>query len=458
MGFETWSLPAALTEQLRTEPAGDASALRRARLDAEASRSLLDHLRRARSGLLERPVREIVRGIGRAARRFLDDGDELRREALARIPETAGYSPPMARAVLDGMALDWTSERLEGLLSAELGGGDALDGFVPSGKDRMSRALGLPLTVHLCAGSVPGVSVTSMVRGLLVKSAVLLKPGRGDEVLPVLFRRGLVEEAEWLADATAVVYWPGGSADPIEGAALEAADLVVVYGGDDAVRSARAAARATTPVVAYPHRVSFAVVAADSQPEVAASAARAVALFDQRGCVSPQLLYVCGSAADACRFAGSLAGELRALERDLPAGPLEESAAAALHQIRGTAELMSASGESRVWSGGVDSWTVVFDPDPAFEPSCLGRVVRVKPIAGVEALVEVLRPFRRHLQTVGVGGLPAATRRGLAERIARLGPVRIATLDSVAWPPPWWHHDGMGPITALLRWSDLEEE
>jgi hypothetical protein len=457
MSFQSWSLPHALERRVRAEGT-HAAGVERARLDPAASRSLLDHLRRARTGLLARPVREVARALGRAASRFLDDGDELRREALERIPGTAGFSAAMARVVLDGMAADWTSERLEGLLDRELGGGAALDGFVSVGNRRSSRALGLPLTVHLCAGSVPGVSVTSMVRALLVKSAVLLKPGRGDEVLPVLFRRALMDEARWLSEAVAVVYWPGGCADPLEAAALAEADLLVVYGGDAAVQNARAAARATTPVVAYPHRVSFAVVGGEARQGAAPSTARAVSLFDQRGCVSPQLIYVLGSEESACRFAESLAGELRQLEEDLPAGPLEERAAAALHQIRGTAELLSAAGRGRAWSGGERSWTVVLDPDPAFEPSCLGRVVRVKPIAGVDALLEVVRPFRRHLQTVGTGGLSAGTRMELAEGLARLGPVRVATLESAPWPPPWWNHDGMGPLTSLVRWSDLEED
>ena len=124
--------------------------------------------------------------------------------------------------------------------------------------------------------------------------------------------------------------------------------------------------------------------------------------------------------------------------------------------MRGTAELMQAAGRGRLWSGAGATWTVVLDPDPAFEPSCLGRTIRVKPVAGVKALLEVVRPFRRHLQTVGIAGLADATATELAEGLARLGPVRIAPLETAPWPPPWWHHDGVGPLASLLRWTDLE--
>jgi len=33
--------------------------------------------------------------------------------------------------------------------------------------------------------------------------------------------------------------------------------------------------------------------------------------------------------------------------------------------------------------------------------------------------------------------------------------IRIAPLDEVAFPPPWWHHDGRGPLDVLVERVDL---
>ncbi len=66
-----------------------------------------------------------------------------------------------------------------------------------------------PLTFHLGAGSVPGVATTSLIRGLLVRSAVLLKPGLGDIPLPLFFARGLEEEDPELARSLAVAVLAG---------------------------------------------------------------------------------------------------------------------------------------------------------------------------------------------------------------------------------------------------------
>ncbi|HSR42974.1 MAG TPA: acyl-CoA reductase, partial [Longimicrobiales bacterium] len=368
------------------------------------------------------------------------------------------------RAIVDGMAADWTAPRLLALLEAEMGGPDVLDGFVDWPGGRRVRALGAPVAVHVSSGSVPGVSTTSLVRSLLVKSAVLLKPGRGDAVLPVLFLRALVEADEELARAGAVVYWPGGDS-AAEDAVLAAADLVVAYGSDASVSSVRRRVPAHVPLVRYHHRASAAVVGREALSEgtvdeVAAAAARAVALFDQRGCVSPQVVWVEeGGESSARTFAAALARALSRLEEELPGPPLTDAEASALQQLRGVVELRAAAGEAlEMWSGGEASWTVVYEEGGASPGGGPPRFVRVRPVADVrEVGPEQLAPLAHHLQTVAVAGL--GTRRDeVAELLARAGAVRVTSLARSPWPPPWWHHDGAGPLRPLVRWIDLEDE
>ena len=76
-------------------------------------------LSEARDDLRERPWEELADRLGRVGARFLDARDPLRIEALDRLPSDAALSPAMAEAVLDGMARDWTSERLRRTVRAE---------------------------------------------------------------------------------------------------------------------------------------------------------------------------------------------------------------------------------------------------------------------------------------------------------------------------------------------------
>jgi hypothetical protein len=98
---------------------------------------------------------------------------------------------------------------------------------------------------------------------------------------------------------------------------------------------------------------------------------------------------------------------------------------------------------------------VVYDPRPDFTASCLNRVVRVKPVARLDEVPVLVERFASVLQTVGVAGAPEETR-ALAMALGRIGASRFAPLGRMAWPPPWWNHDGRPPLRDLVRWVDLE--
>jgi len=432
-------------------------------LGEERIRELMTFLRRARDErLVEVPVARVVGAVDKVARRLLDSGDPLRRAALGELGPQAGLSDAMAEIILDRMAFDWTKERLLRLLESEFPDPLVLDGFRRGAMGGSLRALGFPLTFHLGAGTVPGVSVTSLVRALLVKSSVLLKPGRGDVVLPVVFARGLEEEDPVLSESVAVLYWPGAGGAPGE-VALRGADLVVAYGGDDTVRWVRQRLPAATPLRAYRHRLGVGLLGraalGGEAGSSAAAAARAVAVFDQRGCVSPHVLFVEeGGETDPVRWAALLARAFRDLEVSLPSGPLPPEQGAALQQLRGWAEMEEGAGRGVVHHGGGEApWTVVFQPHGELEPTCLARTVRVIPVGDLHEAVAAMEGWRPYLQTVGVAGL-GEREEELAESLARLGVSRMAPLDAVPWPPPWWHHDGDGPLRALVRWTDVEPE
>lgn len=413
-------------------------------------------------GLSHLPVERVLSAVHQATERLRDPGGGLRGTILEALAAQAGLSLPMAAAVLDGMTRDWARDRLESLLESEFPNPGVLDAFQQGRGGTRTRALGFPLTLHLGAGTVPGVSVTSLVRALLVKSAVLLKPGRGDVVLPVAFTRALAEVDPVLARSVAVLYWPRQGGEQTE-MALRAADLVVVYGGDDTVAWVRSRLPPRTRLVAFRHRMGIGVVGRDAlgahAPGMARDAAMAVALFDQKGCVSPQVLFVeRGGEIEPQGWARLLASELDVLERTLPSGRISPEEAVALQQTRGRAEAEEGSGRGAVYHGaGTAPWTVLFEEGGAVEPTCLNRTVRVVPVDDAESVPARLEPWSPYLQTLAVAGLGERTE-PFADKMARMGVSRVTPLGSAPWPPAWWHHDGLGPLQAMVRWTDLEGE
>ena len=463
--FATWSIPEGAPLPLPAAvhlgaDADNAPGLEVLEVGTHWLQELASRLRGSGEVLRSRPVDDLIETLGRVGSRFLEPGDPLRAQALEALPSTTGLSPEMAAAVLDGMAADWTPERLARTVKADFPDPRVLDGFVP-GDRRSLRALGPGLCFQLVSGSVPGVGATALLRSLLVKAPTLVKPGRGDVVLPVLLARALREEDPEVGRALAVVYWPGGRQE-LEDVALQAADVVTAYGGDANVGTLRRRTPVTTRFLAYHHRVSVGVVGREGLADacvhrVVSGVAGAVAFFDQRGCVSPQIVFVEeGGSVEPWTFAERLAHALAEVETRLPAGHLDAQEASALHQARGTAEVMAASGTGvRVLHGDDATWTVIYDPAGTVELACVGRVVRVRPVKDVSQIPVRLHSLRGHLQTVAWAGLDERLA-PLAEALARAGATRIAPFDAAPFPPAGWRHDGRGPLEELVRWVDLE--
>ena len=246
---------------------------------------------------------------------------------------------------------------------------------------------------------------------------------------------------------------------------LATAEVVVAYGDSESVVALRDRTPVTSRFVAYHHRVSLGMVGRDALSSeqatrtAAATAAAAISTFDQRGCVSPHVLYVeCGGVMDSETWAGALAEAMARVEVDLPGGRLTPDEASSLHQLRGAADVEEASGGgARVYRGDIGSWTVIYQEDPAFTPSCQNRVIYVKPVSDLAEVPALLQGVRRHLQTAAIMGV-GGRRRDLAMALGRIGVTRIASFEDTPWPPPWWHHDGTSVFDGLVRWIDLEDE
>lgn len=443
-------------------PCGDEVAFRYPRLSPVRLHRIMDALREARERVLARlPHARIIALVDRAITRWLDPFSPYRRQAEELIPLVTGYSEPAVRKGLTSFLASFRAEHLQRLLASEFSDPGVLDGFRPRGEGGgLTRAYGPSLTTHVFSGNVPGLAAQSLVCALLVKSASLGKVASGEPVFPALFVRSLVEVEPRLADCLAVTYWPSGSAE-LEEVAFTRADAVIAYGSDEAVRSVALRVPRTIRFVPYRHRLSFGLVARDAlsrevAQETAERAAYDVAKYDQQGCLSPHVLYVEeGGDVDPPAFARLLAHALEAYARRVPRGRIGPAEATSIRRTLLPYELDDRGATVYRSERGME-WAVIYDPDPAFVPSCLNRVIRVKPVAQLEQAVDAVRPFREYLQTVGVAG-PGDRLLSLAERLGALGADRICPLGQMGDPSPLWHHDGRFALLELVRWTDVED-
>ncbi len=427
-----------------------------AALTPDSLRTIISGLLTARERyLVRRPVQDILASIGAVVARFLDPGSRERQHAEALLPAESGLSPEMVRHSLPLLFQACQPECLGGLVAAELGTSAVLDRV-----EHGLRARGPRLTGHILAGNLPGAGLDDIIFSLLVKSATLVKAASSSAGLQRLFAHSLRQHDPELGSCLAVVTWPGGTAE-LEALAFSEAELVVASGSDESLAAIRH--RVSGRFIGYGHKLSLSLLtheALEQAHEAAERTAYDVALFDQHGCLSPQLVYVEDhGAVSPAAFARLLAGALADWQTRLPRGRISPAASRRIRRVRDEAEWQTLAGKDIVLhaSPGGTEWTVIYEADPRFVPSPLYRTVRVKPLAGLERLDALLAPWRPYLEAVGtVVPSESHRRQTLLEVLAGGGLSRICPVGTMQTPPLGWRHGGRPRLADLVSWTAIE--
>lgn len=439
--------------------------------DAELSSAVLEQAcetllaNRARY-LWPRTTRSLVQTLGVLGEKWLDPAYPIRKLALAAGPKETGFSEPVLRNGLEGFFRGLSVAALEALIEQDLGSLQRLDGMCAGEPERRTGRVSLvvapDLILHIAAGAIPNGTFTSIVLGLLLRSAQVVKCASGQAFLARLFAHSIYEHDPKLGSCLEIAAWPGGRADLAE-AVYRRAACVTAAGSDETITAVRRALPAGSRFVPYGHRVSFGYVAAGSLSgvEVRAAVAQAaldVAAWDQLGCLSPHAIYVeSGGVLEPDQFAGLLAAELQALEARLPRGAIGLREAATIRSRRAFYEVRAAhSAETRLWSSeGSTAWTVVYEAAPLFQCSCLNRFIYVKSVKDLGEALRAADAVRGKVSTVGLAAGEDKVQ-NLAEELARWGVTRVCPLGRMQAPPLAWRHDGRPALGELVTWADLE--
>lgn len=399
------------------------------------------------------PARAIVASIADAAERWSDADFPPRVRATAAIEKRLRYPTPVVDYALDRLFGGITRQALTAAIVHELGSLEALDGPVAAMGRPAAWARGVGRATIVSSESTIGVAIPPLAYALCAKCTVTVKD-RSD-ALVAAFVDALGEERAELAAAAEVRGWAGG-ADAIEARALGAADVVVAFGGSDALRAIRSRCAPEATFVPFGHRASAGYVARDALTgpveAIATGAARDALLYDGEGCLSLHLLFV-ERADDAAfdRFVHALAAACAATAIEFPSGERAPERAVSAARFADAAAFRAASGAGRVLRDPGGAWSIVVDaPHEDVPPFGAGAI----PIVVVSGPDDAERYLARHaipLQALGVAGNAS----GAAALAVRLGAVRVAALGAMQDPPFAGHHGGRPRIADFIRWIDL---
>ncbi len=189
-----------------------------------------------------------------------------------------------------------------------------------------------------------------------------------------------------------------------------------VYGRDATIAAVRAAALPGVRVVGHGAGLGVAWIGpGDDIAAAAASLARDVIAFDQRGCLSPRIALVAGDWARASSFAEALDAQLAEWEVRVPRGAFSRDEGA--ERVRWL-ETLTFAGEVRARAAHAVAVAAAGAPLAVPVP---GRNVHIAPVVDPAAAALLLAPLARAIVAIGVNDASVAT--GFVPPHARVSPL-----------------------------------
>lgn len=388
----------------------------------------------AQPRLERRDPRDLAELVARTAVAWLEPGSLWMQRAVTALAESGPFSRPMLDFGLRRMIEPLSYAALEALVRREIGDWSALE-----------QQGGRRLIVHVLPSNLPGHAAIPSALTLLLRCGGLLKSGRDDRVFAPLWVESICALDPEVGACLEPVYWAGAVPAGALEAALAGAGLVVASGGDAAMADlARRCAVAAIPFIGHGHRISAALVVGDAiERRTAAALADDVALWDQLGCLSPQVCFVEGSRLVARQFAEAVCGELAARATALPSGRRSAGETLDLRRFREAAAWRGFGAGERVLyeCGGAGDGSIAIEDEVGLRPTPLHRCLRIVAVERVEEALVVLRTHSRLLEGVGVGvGTDAFP--GIANRLREIGAHHVVPLGTMQSPDLSWRQGG----------------
>jgi hypothetical protein len=339
-------------------------------------------------------ARARVETLVRAARRIADPADELGVLARATLPAATGLSPEgVALALEHHLETDPSDAELDSLLSS----------VRPARSAHVVLSAGVFVAAH-----------RAIALGLAAAEAVYVKPSRRED-----------EMARLLARAAP------GSFTLVDAIEAEQGDVVFAYGTAKSLTAIKAGLPA--PVVFHGHGPGIGVACVelsssnDSQLEAACRLiADDVVPFDQRGCLSPRIVFVAGAEETVGQFGEALARSLADRERKIPRGRIFAEEAAEAVRYRDTMQFSSAiHAAGSAWVG-VDLCGGVSVVPPS------GRNVHVARSTNIGASIS---PIAHSVTVAGIFGAPSFAAH-IAEALPRARKCRLGLMQRPPFDGP----------------------
>ncbi len=348
-------------------------------------------------------------------------------------------------------------ERITGMPQAGTIETDALGQPAAARKQhhRTKRIQPLGILFHIAAGNAEGLPFYSVLEGMMAGNVNILKLPSMDDGISVLLLHEIIKEDPSLAPYVCVLDVSSTNMKVMKRLA-DMADGIVVWGGDEAIRTIRTYAAPETQIISWGHKLSFAYVSPavlteqDLVQELYALAHH-ICTTRQVLCSSCQGLFVESSDMTVVNTVGEkFFNILKEVSDSYP--PETIGVRGKIFLSLYNEELENESNAKTIYKE--SNVSVIVSKDSELQLSYMFRNCWVKPLPA-EHIISALKAHRGHLQTVGLV-CEEDERNVLEDKLLKAGVTRITRTGHMSQTIPGEAHDGEYPLQRYVKITETE--
>jgi hypothetical protein len=390
--------------------------------------------------------------------RYLQESFELSRA-------TSGLSDSILRYHYEGIP-NYFRKEVTRDLAERLIGIDYLEGWVEQPQTlqqdtRLSiRAMGAR-AVHIIAGNVPVVGVSTVIRNAITRSDAIIKTPSNDPLTTAAVVRTMIDmdPDHPITRHVSVAYWKGGDTaieeylyDP------RRVEKIIAWGGFAGIKHLTQYLQPGLDLITLDPKHSSTIIGPEAFADAAAidAVARRLALdvgvLNQEGCVNARVVYVQSGTDDAgLEKANELGKRMFAALQELP-DHLSTPHKAFDPELKAELDALAfVEDEFKLYGGRRNEGAVIISQSDVavdFARMLACRVANIVPIDDIETAV---RSVNSYTQTIGI--YPESLKAKLRDRLAFQGAQRLVSLGGAATlmqtPQP---QDGIEPLRRSVKW------
>lgn len=315
------------------------------------------------------------------------------------------------------------------------------------------------LVTFITPSNVPGlIEALGVLLGVVSRTGMIIKTPSKQPVFGPMFAESLSEIDKELGETIAVLPWKGGDRN-IEDVLFRESDAVSVIGSTETALSVKRRVdelrKRGYGIKGCYHggRFGLSVIAKEYvKREVAALSVIDGIGYEGYMCSSPAFGFFVEDDGTglARKFAEYMAEEAEWITKIIPQSDLFRK-----YREQDLPKYLSleAMGKIEVFLPENNGCTVIFDPEPKLVPDGQNRLLKVYPIKSIFDIVQMLKPWKEYLQTIGVA-VPNEKLFEFADKVARLGVSNLRVVGTVTLPRLGESWDGNYPVLEFMLDED----